>query len=88
MENVDALMEKATAGWINDATRNRFKKGTAEISKIFSWFSEDWGTEEQIITWIKKYANEPTKSLLDTKMDVDYLDYDWGLNEKPKKKAS
>ena len=55
-----------------------------EISKIFKWFADDFGANKtQIIRKITKHAGKENaiNILRAPEVDIDYLDYDWNLNE-------
>lgn len=67
------------------------------LSKIFSWYGDDFvgvykpsqhlikrhgNKEASVITFIAPYYNEGIKNyLLKGDYDIDFLDYDWSLNE-------
>jgi len=73
--------------FFNDATKNKFDKETrtASLSKILSWYSEDFGENEQaILNYAAQFINKETahdiKSNL-SKWNIKYLPYNWDLNE-------
>ena len=75
--NLDTQLTHATKTFINDPKRNTVTPNNLEISKIFSWFSKDFGGSGNIINYINKYAdisipNNTTKR---------YKTYDWALND-------
>jgi hypothetical protein len=78
-EKLDAQLDAAAKDFINDGIRNKItsaKKGN--VSKIFSWFASDFRkTAPSVIAFLNRYAD--TK--LDANADLDYMDYDWGLNK-------
>lgn len=73
--------------FLNDETRNKFdaNKKEATISKIFDWFEEDFGDDdEKVLQFLSKYVAEPIatnikKYLVD--WDIGYKSYNWNLNE-------
>ena len=71
--------------FLNDTTKNRFdvERGVAELSKIFKWFSEDFGGDQQavqrsIAAWVED--SEVSQRLTFGGFKIRYLDYDWSLN--------
>nr|WP_297915695.1 DUF547 domain-containing protein [uncultured Allomuricauda sp.] len=76
-QNMERLLSKATVEFVNDVKRNRFQRDKAELSRIFKWYKGDFTRETSLIEYINPYLNNP----IDTKADIDYLDYDWSLNE-------
>ena len=49
-----------------------------KLSKLFSWYSGDFKLEGQtVIDFINKYASVK----IPENANVDYLDYNWNLNE-------
>ncbi len=56
---------------------------TVHISKIFSWFEDDWGgSERRILDWIgaRAESEDVKRFLARTDIDVDYKSYDWAVN--------
>lgn len=76
---LEAQLEDQTKSFINNSTKNNIKKKTANLSKLFRWFKGDFEQgKTSVIDFINKYAG--TKITKKTK--IEYLDYDWNLNEK------
>jgi len=87
VERLDAQLDAAATGFINDNERNRFYpvRGEAELSSIFKWFKEDFvDTAGSLQAYIATYvAHQDSASLLkEGDFEVDYLPYDWSLNGK------
>lgn len=70
-------LEQVTRDFINDPKRNKLSEKKIEISRIFKWFSDDFGNKKERIAFIRKYANQP----FNENPKVDFLTYDWQLNE-------
>lgn len=75
--NLNDELEKATVDFINDTTRNKISENELELSNIFKWYKSDFTENKTLIEYIQPY----TKVKIDTKADVNYLVYDWSLNE-------
>lgn len=73
--------------FINDNSKNYFdvQKREAYLSKIFSWFSEDFGkSDENVLKFISQYLPEKIASDIVnnlSKWNISYKDYNWNLNE-------
>ena len=70
-------LKYATTVFINDPLKNNINKSSVKISKIFKWFKTDFPKREAFIAFLNSYSN--IKIL--AQADVDYLNYNWGLNE-------
>lgn len=79
--DLDRQLDDATAGFINDPQRNYLKGNALYVSRIFKWFKEDFN--DDIAGFIIQYADPPLKAALEAgagRIEIEYLDYDWGLN--------
>ena len=74
---MEKQLEQVTRNFINDPKRNKLNEKKIEISRIFQWFSDDFGNKKERIAFIRKYANQP----FNENPKVDFLTYDWQLNE-------
>lgn len=75
--NLEEELEKATVDFINDKKRNKLTDKKLELSNIFKWYKNDFTETKSLIEYIQPY----TKVKINTKASVNYLDYDWSLNE-------
>ena len=82
---VDALLEENAKRFINDPQQVYFdeSKGVLYLSKIFSWYQEDFvKTAGSLENYLAGYLASDKRSLLKKKSwKIQYLTYDWGLNE-------
>lgn len=76
-EKIDAQLTAQARAFINDHSKNQVFVDNTKLSKIFSWFKEDFTKKTTLIEYVNQYSDVKTSS--DVK--VTYLDYDWGLNE-------
>ncbi|MDG1091444.1 MAG: DUF547 domain-containing protein [Flavobacteriaceae bacterium] len=74
---VQKQLEEATALFINDTSKNQISKKNIGLSKIFLWFSKDFGSKKERIAFIQKYSQKPFKD----NAKIKYQEYDWSLNE-------
>ena len=77
-ENVDTELENLMRGFINDTTKNKISREKVEISKIFSWFKEDFTEKGSIIEYLNQYSGSQIRE----GAQIHYGNYDWNLNEK------
>jgi len=92
-DNLDSQLDDGMARFLSDRTRNRYnpQKRKLEVSKIFDWYGKDFEKGHKGYTTVKatmaKYADvladkaEDRAAVKEQKIDVDFLDYDWSLND-------
>ena len=73
---LDAQLDEQARGYVNGDHGVKVNGDTAQLSKIFDWYKEDFGGDAGVSAFLKKHRKE--KSDFKT---VSYQDYDWGLNE-------
>lgn len=78
MSNIDSLMDSLTKAYINNKTQNKLSADSVKISEIFKWYEEDFVKSGSLIDFLNKYST--TKVNKGAK--VEYLPYDWSLNNK------
>jgi hypothetical protein len=76
-EKVQAQMAEQASAFVNDKTKNRITASKVEISKIFNWFEGDFEENGTVIDFLNKYS----KLKINRKAKVNYMDYNWNLNE-------
>ncbi len=78
-ENLDAQLTEQMRAFINDPLRNHILSSqSAEVSKIFSWFSGDFTkAQPTVIDFINIYSAKK----LNKNAKISHLDYDWSLND-------
>jgi hypothetical protein len=69
-------LEDQAKYFINNSFKNKITSSSTQISSIFSWFSSDFTSEQTLASILEKYHSEfnPNNS-------IEYLPYDWTLNE-------
>jgi hypothetical protein len=90
-DRLDAQLDEQTLRFMSDRSRNRFRNGKLEVSKIFDWFGEDWRLGHRGITslpmFLARYADQLADAAADRdriraqQADITFLDYDWKLND-------
>ena len=76
--NLEAQLEKLSRNFVNTPKGVSYQEGakTAELSKIFDWYKDDF-KEGGPIAFINKRRSKP----LPNDVKISYQDYNWGLNE-------
>ena len=73
--------------FFNDVTKNKFDKNTrtASLSKILSWYEDDFGENEQaILNYAAQFIDKQTANDIKSNLSewkIKYLSYNWDLNE-------
>ncbi|MSP15189.1 MAG: DUF547 domain-containing protein [Myxococcales bacterium] len=95
-EQLETQLDEQMRQFVADPLRNKIDPAQKkiELSPIFDWFGEDFGTkaggkgstkesERALLAWLEKYGKPEWKEFLASfdPDDVDFLDYDWTLNE-------
>jgi hypothetical protein len=80
-EILNAQLDDATRSFLNNPGSYKFDDNKFYVSRIFKWFGEDF--DHDVLGFYLKYAEGDLKRKLEAgqgKLDIRYLDYDWGLN--------
>ena len=79
VDKLDAQLERVTKGFVNSnrGVRVSSDKKSAELSKIFDWYKDDFAAGGGAVAFINKRRNPP----LPDGIKVTYQDYDWALND-------
>lgn len=84
---LEEQLKSQAVQFVNDNARNYFdvKKRKAYLSKIFSWFREDFGgSDEKILQFVSQYLSGKNSLNIKNKLsqwDISYKDYNWHINE-------
>lgn len=95
-EVLEEQLEQEARKFINDETRVRYdsEQNTLYLSSIFKWYRDDftdWLENQHpevaptLTEYVLLYLNAEIANIIKTHKDslkVDFLDYDWGLNDR------
>lgn len=75
---LDEQLEAATVNFLNDESVNRVDPNSNRllVSKIFDWYGEDFDDVTAFILSKMQGVESSNQAF-----ELDYLDYDWGLNQ-------
>ena len=75
---LDEQLNDAMRKFVNDSQRNQLDKSNIKISKIFSWFAGDFKVNgSSVVDYLNKYA----KKRVQPNAKIDFLEYQWELND-------
>ncbi len=75
---LDEQLNDAMRKFVNDPQRNQLDKSNIKISKIFSWFAGDFKLNgSSVVDYLNKYA----KKRVQANAKIDFLEYQWELND-------
>jgi hypothetical protein len=79
---LDEQLDRAAREFLADESRNIIREDQVQLSRIFQWYRGDFTRGgKSLITYLNRYA--PRRILPTTK--IEYLEYDWNLNERTEK---
>ena len=80
--NADELMAAAARAYINHYRGVRIDGDRLIVSKIYTWFREDFGaTDADVVAHLKEFAAPELRARLDGITRIDGYAYDWRLND-------
>jgi len=74
---LDEQLDDAGKVFLRDKSKNKVNPDKAQVSKIFSWFKGDFTKKTSLVEFVNKYSDVK----LTANADIDFLDYDWKLND-------
>ncbi len=85
---LDAQLADATRRFLSDRQRNRYRDGGLELSPIFDWYGSDFETADgELGAWLAEHGDAlglpdgARARLRDGDLEIEFLDYDWSLND-------
>lgn len=76
-DKLEEQLNAATSEFVNDPKRNRIGQSAAEISQIFKWYKSDFTENGSLVEYINQYSTIN----IGPGTKVQYIKYDWSLNE-------
>ncbi len=81
---LEAQLEAAAVAYVNDPRGVRQVRGGVVLSKIYSWFREDFGAGDDFLrAHLARYARGEVAELLAARPAIKGYAYDWSLNDAP-----
>lgn len=96
-DKLDEQLEQQTVRFLSDNSRNYYDGNTLHISKIFSWYKDDfemkWRDSSSLNGFLAHYGsalssndgksldNDDIKAIKSGNSEIEFLDYNWALND-------
>ena len=77
---LDRQLEEQALRFLSDRSRNRYRDGRLEVSKIFDWFKEDFEPRHAYFARYASALGVPGGAHVPD-LSLAFLDYDWALND-------
>lgn len=74
-DRINQQLIEQTKAFLSDNSKNRFMEDELELSPIFKWYSDDFGSKAELI----KFLDQHTEQTI-SEGQITYTDYDWNLN--------
>jgi hypothetical protein len=74
-------LEEQALRFLSDRSRNRYRDGRLEVSRIFDWYKEDFEPRAQYFARYAKVLGMPEGLGSSAPPRLAFLDYDWSLND-------
>ena len=76
-KTLDQQLDAKARYFINQSGKNQLSADQVKISQLFNWYGEDFKQQGSIIDYLNKYSTQK----ISANAKVDFLEYDWGLND-------
>lgn len=78
-EQLEVQLNTLTNSFINDASKNKITAGKVEVSEIFNWYAKDFMLKGSVIDFLNGWS----ATRIAPSATIQYLTYDWSLNDAP-----
>jgi len=79
-DSLEDQLDFATRQFLKDDLRNEIEPARARVSSIFKWYKGDFTKDQTLKDFLNKYLEVPIAD----KTTIEYLDYNWSLNDSSK----
>ncbi|MGI9379835.1 MAG: DUF547 domain-containing protein, partial [Methyloligellaceae bacterium] len=80
-DNLDQMLDEGARAYVSSPRGVKIEGNRLLVSKIYSWFSKDFGNSEaDLLTHLRRYAGPKLSEKLKSFTDIDKYVYDWNLN--------
>jgi hypothetical protein len=83
-ERLERQLEEQALRFLSDRSRNRYRDGRLEVSKIFDWFKEDFEPREKyFVPYAEALSDNAVfrQAIARGEVPLAFLEYDWTLND-------
>jgi len=78
---LEAQLDEQARRFLSDATRNRYREGRLEVSRIFDWYKEDFEPRSEYFARYAALFGADAARI--RAAPISFLEYDWALNDSP-----
>lgn len=78
-EKLDTQLNDQARAFLNDTTKNIIEPERLQLSRIFQWYGGDFRNEGSLAGYIDQFTEVDIRK----NAKINYLDYNWNLNELP-----
>ena len=83
-DNLETLLERGARRYVNHPRGARVSGQRLQLSSIYRWYRGNFGgSEAALIAHLKNYAEPELAAALEGVNAIEWLDYDWSLNDLP-----
>jgi hypothetical protein len=76
-DRMEQQLATVTKEFINDPDRNIISEDKIELSRIFKWYKKDFENKVTLLDYLNQFVESP----IDPGTKIDFLKYNWSLNE-------
>lgn len=85
-DNLETLLENGARAYVNHPRGAHAEGDRLRLSSIYRWYRKDFGgSKDAILAHLRTYAAPDLAAALDRVRTIEWLDYDWSLNDLPDK---
>jgi len=75
---LEQQLNGASKKFLTDKTKNQIQTQQSKLSMIFRWYAMDFNKNgKKVLDFVNQHQSTP----INNKTKIEYLDYDWNLNE-------
>jgi len=79
---LEAQLDAAARAFINHPRAVHLQDGRLRLNRIYDWFRADFGTEAQLKSHLRQFAEPGLGGQIAAARGIGGYDYDWSLNDK------
>lgn len=81
---LDAQLDEQVRDFLADLKKARYDEATDTLylSPIFKWFRKDFESAGGVLNFVKAHGPKMAKEKISEKTEIEWLHYDWSLNER------
>jgi len=76
-DRLETQLDAQARIFINDKSKNKIAANRLQISQLWQWFEGDFTKNGDLISYLNKFS----QIKISAKAKIEYLEYDWNLNE-------